>query len=316
MPRRNTRSASKLYAAYRKIRYLSRRGSLFSFPGVYVPGELKPEPHLFRIITINSLFLYLVAYLFLYATSLMITGFTAVMYNIPVVIYYNDIDFLIRGIDWTPDSVSGVFSSSPAAMLLIAVFLLIIYKSVETERGIMRLLALWMIYHALTRLFGEILVGALMDKGFGFVILYLFVTDTGKVVLTILGLVVMIMIGTWMTRQSLYTANIWFNDLRKSYRNKFIISQFFLPYLIGNIVIFLFKIPETSLFDISLNAAMILFLVPLPIRSASYKDFYFDLEPRKVALIPLLPVITVVMILVFRIVFGFGMRLGQPGATF
>jgi len=316
MFRRKPRSVGNLYAAYRKIRYLAKRGSLFYLPGGTGTGGLQPEKHLFSKITLTSLFLFLIAYLSVYFASLLITGFAAVMYDIPVVIYYDDIDFLIRGIDWTSDSVSGVFSSSPAAMVLLAVFLLIIYNSVETERGILRLLALWMIYHALTRLFGEVLVGALMDKGFGFVILYMFMTDTGKVVLTILGFVLMITIGAWMTRRSLYTANIWFNDLYRSYRNKFIISQFFLPYLIGNLVIILIKIPGTSLYDIALNASMILFLIPLPIRSASFKDFYFDLEPRKAILNPILPLITIVIILIFRIVLDFGLRLGESDPTF
>jgi hypothetical protein len=302
--------SNTLYVAYRKIRFLAKNGSLFSLskPGTYRNVEVPKGT--FRIIALNSSMLFLAGYLIVYLLNLFVIGFTAVLFNIPVIVHYYDVDFLIRGVDWTPDSVSGVFSSGPIAMLVLSLFLIILYKNVETETGIMRLLLLWMIFHALTRFFGEILVGAIMSKGFGFVILYMFVMDTGKVILTISGFVAMFATGLLITRMSLYTANIYFNDLLKAFRFKFIVSQFILPFLVGNLVIFLIKLPKSSYFDTSLNISMVLFLIPLMMRSIGLEDFYFDEEPRsKIKLNVILPVTVIIALILFRVIFGFGVRL-------
>lgn len=300
---------NRFYSAYRKIRFIAKRGSLLPFSRKMGNGANIIPRRTFRLISFNSLLLFIIAYLFIYILNLFATGFTAMLFNIPVVVYYHDVDFLIRGIDWTPDSVSGVFSSGPIAMFVLSLFLLILYKYVETETGILRLLLLWMIFHALTRFFGEILVGAILNKGFGFVILYMFVMDTGKVVLTIMGFVAMFITGLFITRFSLYTANIYFNDLLKPYRNRFLISQFIIPFLLGNLVIFLIKLPEVNYFDIALNGSMVFFLIPLIVRSFGMEDLYFDEEPRSISLKIMLPVATIVILLLFRVIFGFGIRL-------
>ena len=300
---------NSFYIAYRKIRFLARRGTLFSLP--QQDGNVKNEfpKGTFQIISLNSFFLFLLAYLFVYSFNLFVTAYTANLFDIPVVVYFNDVDFLIRGIDWTTDMVSGVFSAGPISMLVLAIFLLILYVTVVTETGILRLLVLWMIFHALTRFFGELLVGAIMGKGFGFVILYMFVMDTGKVILSIFVFVAMFTLGLLLFQLFLFSANIYFNDLRKSYRLRFIINQFFIPFLLGNVVILLLKVPEFSYFDATLNATGILLLIPLLIRSVSFQDMYFDEDPRVIKIRVTMIATTILLLVLFRIVFGIGVRL-------
>lgn len=300
---------NRFYIAFRKIRFLVKRGSLFSKSQPKAVRNIKIPEGIFKTISFNSLLLFLLAYLVIYVLNLFITGYTAILFDIPVLVYYYDVDYLIRGIDWTPDSVSGVFSSGPIAMFVLSLFFLILYKSVETESGILRLLLLWMIFHAMTRFFGEILVGSILNKGFGFVILYMFLMDTGKVILTILGFVAMFTLGIAMARPSMYSANIYFNDLRKAYRTKFIFSQFFLPFLIGNVVILLIKLPKFNYFDLCLNLSMLLFLIPLLMRSMTIEDLYFDEEKKTIARLQLLAVATLLMLIAFRIILGIGIRL-------
>ena len=309
MQKRFLSPENRIYIAYRKIRFLTKRGTLFSLP--QQDGHVKTEfpKGTFQIITINSFFLFLLAYLIVYTLNLFITAYTAILYDIPVVVHYNDVDFLIRGIDWTTDMVSGVFSAGPISMVVVSLFLLILYTTVATETGILRLLVLWMIFHAMTRFFGELLVGAVMGKGFGFVILYMFVMDTGKVILAIFVFVAMFTIGLLLFQLFLFSANTYFNDLRKSYRLRFIINQFFFPFLLGNIVILIIKIPHFSYFDATLNVTGILLLIPLLIRSVSFQDMYFDEEPRTIKIRVIMIITTIVLLVLFRIVFGIGVRL-------
>jgi hypothetical protein len=300
---------SNLYRAYRKIRFIARKGSLFTLPEKKTIRKSKVPGSTFRLISVNSLALFLLAYLVIYLLNLMITGIAARVSNIPAVLFFDGVDFIIRGKDWTADAINIVFSSGPLFMLFLSAIFIIIYISVETETGILRLLLLWLFFHALTRSMGEILVGTIMNKGFGFVILYLFIMDTGKLVLTISSLIIMSTMGIFLARPSLFSANIYFNFLLKSHRMRFILNQFLLPYFIGNILIFLVKLPTINMFDIAVNASMILFLFPVAVWSTNIEDLYFDEEPRKLPFSFLLIITTVILYVVARIVFGFGIRI-------
>ncbi|MFZ4522925.1 MAG: hypothetical protein ACOYNC_14545 [Bacteroidales bacterium] len=302
-------SEYRFYVAYRKIRFLAKRGSLFFSSKPNGRSRNFISGRTYNIISANSLLLFLIAYLVIYTLNLFITGYAAILFNIPVLVYYNDVDFLIRGIDWTHDSVSGVFSSGPIVMLVLTVFMAILFKSVETESGILRLLLFWMILHSLTRILGEILVGSILNKGFGFVILYMFMMDTGKVVLTIGGFVAMFLAGIIGARPSLFTANIYFNNLLRADRMRFIMSQFVLPFLIGNLVIMAVKIPSFSYFDVALNASMILIIIPILIRNTSIEDLYFDEDPRKVSFNYKILATMLTLLVLFRVVLGIGVRL-------
>ena len=257
----------------------------------------------------NSFFMFMLAYLVVYLLNLFITAFTATLFDIPTVVYYDRVDFLIRGIDWTTDMVTGVFSVGVVAMFVLALLLLILYATVATETGILRLLVLWMIYHALTRFFGSIMVGALMGKEFGHVLLYMYVTDTPKVILSILVFVIMFTAGLLLFQLFLFSANTYFNDLRRSYRFRFLFNQFFIPFLLGNFFILLLKAPKFSYFDSSLNISGILIMIPLFVRSVSFHDMYFDEEPRTIRIRAQWIAVTIVFLVLFRIVFGIGVRL-------
>jgi hypothetical protein len=147
-----------------------------------------------------------------------------------------------------------------------------------------------------------------MNQGFGFVILYLFIMDTGKLVLTIGTFVIMFTTGLLLSRLSLFSANIYFNDLRQGYRMRFILNQFIWPFILGNILIAVVKLPAINIFDMATNASMILFLIPLIVRGISIEDLYFDEDPRKIKLNLLLPVVTLILFTLYRIIFGLGIR--------
>jgi hypothetical protein len=299
----------RIYVAYRKIRFLLKRGSLFSIPGKRPQSDEKYTEHTFYVIALNSSLLFLLSYLLTYTINLVTTGIVAISFNIPVVVYFNTVDFLIRGNDWTSDAVIAVFSSGPLVALLISITLIILYLSVSAETGMLRLLVVWMLFHELTRFFGEMLTGAIMEHGFGYVIQYLFIMDTGKLIITIFASIAMFSFGLIFARLFLFTANIYFNDLRSGFRDRFIVSQFFIPFFIGNILIFIIKLPEISLFDMATNASMALLLIPLYVRGLSVENLYFDEDERKIKIsIPAI-LITSGFLLVTRIVLGIGIKI-------
>lgn len=308
---RNSSAWERFYKIYRKIRYLCRRGSLFSMmPATQTQGLSDYPKGSNFIISINSLVLFLLGYLIVYLVYLFATAFSANASDIPLIINYNDINFLIQGNEWTSDTVTAVFSAGPLISFILAISMLILYSKVAMETGILRLLVVWILFHSLTRFFGEILVGALMTRGLGYVILYMFIMDTGKLVITFFAIVAMFTIGLLLTRLVLYTGSTYFTDLIGKNRVRLIWNQFIIPFFIGNIMIFLIKLPEISLFDIALNACMILILLPITMRSFSIGDLYFDDDPRQIKFVVYFAIATIALLVLFRVIFGIGVRIG------
>lgn len=299
----------RLYTIYRKIRYLHSKGTLFSLKTTENRGLVEYPRNTFNIISINSLVFFMLGYLIIYLIYLFGMGISATAFDIPVVVYYYDVDFLIRGNEWTTDAVTSVFSAGPLLTLVAAISLLILFINVALETGILRLLVIWMLFHSLTRFFGEILVGAIMTRGLGYVILYFFIMDTGKLIITIFAFVAMFSTGLLLTRLVMYSGSSYFNDLRGSNRFRLIWHQYMVPYFLGNALIFLIKIPQINLFDIALNASMILILIPIAMRSFSMGDLYFDDEPRKINFLFYLTLATFFLLVLFRVVFGIGVRI-------
>ena len=266
------KTAGRWYGAYRKIRFTVRKGTLFSFPEVREADRSAFKGNTPRVVFVNSLILFLLSYLLLKFLDILVTGLAASVNHIPAHLYYHGVDFLIRGKDWTIDAINIVFSSSPLFMLILSGIFTIIYIRVSTETGLLRLLLLWSLFHALTGSFGEILVGAIMGKGFGFVILYMFIMDTGKLILTISAFLVLFIIGLLLARQALYSANSYFNILRSRDCRKFINMQFLWPFFAGNLIIALFMIPEVNFFELMVNGTMLLLIIPVIMQSSDRKS--------------------------------------------
>ena len=302
----------RYYRTYRKIRFLLKRGSLFSTPDLspfdYKDKSIIPKGA-FTIITINSVFLFLLAYLLMFIITQFATAISASAFNIPAIIYYNEIDFLQRGQDWTSDQVIAVFSTGPLISLLIGVLLVALYIHVADDPGLLRLLVIWMILFASINFFGELLVGAILNQGFGYVIMYMFIMDTGKIILTLFGFVALFSLGLLFSRLFMFSGNIYFNDLHRYNRRKFIYCQFLFPYLIGTAVIFLIKLPVINPFELSLLGSMILILIPISIKGFTVQDLYFDEEPRKIRISVYFVLATILLLIAFRIVFGIGIKI-------
>lgn len=302
----------KIYRIYRKIRFLWNTGALTTLP-------VKPDSVSFRFtgypkrtftaIGINSLAIFLLSYLLVFFITHLITALSASAFKIRTIIYYFDVEYLMRGYDWTEDAVIGVFSSGPLFSIFFSLVLLILYINVATENGLLRLFVLWTFCHFFLRFFGDMLVGVLLDEGFGYVIMYLFVMDTGKMIICLFAFMCLFTAGYIMTRYFLYSANCYFNSLNRKNRMPFILSQFIIPMILGNIIIILLKIPKITLFEILLNASMLLMLIPVLLKSIRLHDLFFDEEPRIIKLNPIYIASAFFLLIIFRIALGIGINL-------
>jgi len=272
-------------------------------------NQIHFQKNTFLIITVNSVAVFLLSYVFIYFMTQLVTAVSASTFNIGTIIYYYDIDYLIRGNNWTSDAVSIVFSSGPLFSLFFSILLFTIYYKVVSETGFLRLFVLWCFCHVVIYFFGNMLVGTILNEGFGYVIMYQFVMDTGKMIITLFAFLCIFLIGLFMTRLFLYSGNIYFNVLNHQNRLKFVFSQFLIPFITGDLIIILLKLPEVRLFEILLNGCILLLLLPVLFRSINIQDLYFDEEPRKIKLAGYFILGTLLCLIGFRVGLAFGIRI-------
>ncbi len=308
-----TRKKSKR-KTFRIFFYLFRTGKLFKIDYEAIRVFLDRNYSFlgktkYFIIFINSTVIYLLAYLFIYLAKGFATALAANSYLIQTILYYYDVDFLIRSGDWTPDMIQVVFSAGPFIAFFICLISVVIFANTTYENWPVRLFVLWVMCHSYVQFFGELMLGALLSKGFGWVIAYLFYFDTSKMVISLFGFICLISAGLGLTRYVLYSGNIYFNKLDKNNRMPFIISQIFLPFIIGTAIIIWIKQPKITQLEVVVAISMILLMLPATIRARFFGNMYFDEEPKKIKVMWPWLLAALLLIPAFRFIFGMGIRI-------
>jgi len=263
----------------------------------------------FPLITINSVLLYLLAYVFLFLLTRMSTAISASAFNIPSLIYYFDTDFLINSHSWNAESVVAVFSAAPLISLFMALALIELYREIVQFSGIAEIFIAWLIILCMGYFAGELIIGAILNRGFGHVMKYWCIMDTGRMTFTLLSGFVLIITAKGLSRVLLCSANVYFNDLKGKLKLKFAFCQFILPFIIASLILQFCEIPKFSFYLFAARCTLVIILLPLISRSFTIPDLYFDEDPRTPSFSKSLAVITLLALLVYRVVFGIGVRI-------
>jgi hypothetical protein len=263
----------------------------------------------YLVILLNSTFIFLLAYLFVFVIKEMAVVIAAGSFDIKAVMMYYDVEFLIRSRDWTEEAVKVVFSTGPLIALMLTLVSLTIFVLASQETWTIRLFVMWVILHAFTQSFGEMIIGALLNQGFGWVLAYLYFNDTEKMLLVVGILLGMFAGGLFLSRFLLLTGNMYFNNIGKGNRRPFLISQVYLPFLIGTGMIILLKQPLKNGFELLIEASMLLVLLPAFLRTRNTNELFFDEEPRKISIKWVWIFITILAVILFRVWFWKGVRL-------
>ncbi|HPT13276.1 MAG TPA: hypothetical protein PK796_00705 [Bacteroidales bacterium] len=261
-------------------------------------------------ITINSTAYYLISYFiiaFLFQlTESLIGNF---LFDIPSVFDRNSADYIIKPESWSFDSVKIIFSSGVLLSVLFGVLCLIVYlKALELD-GLLRMFFLWGFVHSMNFFLGSVMLGAVIFEGFGYVLAWMYLQDTAKMIILFISLFMMLATGSLMTKPFLYSANTYYNSLSSEKRPEFRKYQFFLPYILGTIILVLLRFP-LSLYELLLLLTPILIILPLWWGISKFPPYFFEEQDKSIN-IHWRPIITaLLMILLYRVVMGFGIRIG------
>jgi len=262
------------------------------------------------VISTHSLLLFILSYLFIEFFSNLSMGVTSLLFDYKTVIYYYKIEFLVDYDAWFADSIKTIFAAGPVVALIIAILSLIIYSLVYLETGILKTLLLWAIFHGSNKIIGGTLIGNLLGKGFGYVIMYLYYSDTGKLIMTLLMIMISVIIGTISTKYWIMSANSYYKFSKPSGRRLFMTSQVFIPYLLGVPIIWLINQPEVMRYNTLVNISMIFMILPPVLISHFYQEYYFEDKEKKITWSYRIILVSIILIAAYRILLGIGLRIG------
>ena len=261
-------------------------------------------------ITVNSLMFFLLSYFFIAFFDKLSMGISALLFEYKTVIYYYGIEFLVDYDDWFADSVKTIFATGPITGLIIAALSLIIYSMIYLENGILKTLLMWAIFHGFNRIISGTLIGSMIGKGFGYVIMYLYYSDTGKLIMSLMVITISVIIGTVSTKYWIMTANSYYNFSKPNNRQVFILNQVFLPFVFGNIIIYLVNIPKPVFYDTLVNIFMIFMIIPPILLNKYHQELYFDETPKKISISIKVVLFTILFVGAYRILLDIGLRIG------
>ncbi|MCF8351714.1 MAG: hypothetical protein K9H15_11135 [Bacteroidales bacterium] len=238
----------------------------------------------YRIIFLNSLVFFLLAYFLVFLIQQFAVALTASLFDYTVLIFHDHYGFILDKTSWTHDSVKLVFSSTPVISLIIGGLFLIVYMKVRIATGLLRQLFYWGYVYAFCFFFGSVFVGGFTNQGFGHVLHWSYVTDTGRMLHAIISLTGLGLIGALNTRSTLLLANSYFKNLTDRNRLKFVLFQTVLPYFAGMLILSLYSLPydsEREIYHLIVTACMLIPIVITFLKSGEYQELLFD-EDKKI----------------------------------
>ncbi len=212
--------------------------------------------------TVNSLALYVIAYLLVYLTYQIVVMIVASRWHLDSVLFYYDLAFNDFSPLWTRFNIIVVTFSGPLISLLIGILFLKVIANRPKVKGFIKLFVIWIALHGFNLFFGAFASGVSTDQGFGYVANWLYLNVFWQIFLSLVFLFILGAIGYYSTGKFLETSNSIYR-IKKENRNRFILYQVILPWLIGGLLIYLIKVPNNLPYDIGNLITMSIVVIPV-----------------------------------------------------
>lgn len=255
-------------------------------------------------IAINSTAYYILSYLFVFLVHQSATILASFFFDYNIQVNYSKILFMVSRYDWSSDSVKIIFSAGPLACLIISIFMIVVVYRYKEFNGSLKLFFLWGFVHSISIFLGSAYAGALLGEGFGHVLIWMFMPDTGKLIITLISLFLLAATGLALTRIFLLSGNIYFNLLETKNRLPFVFFQVILPFIIGSLIIIAIRFP-VNLYELLRILTPILVILTVLLSSFGFSVLYFDESPRKIKINGNLLVAAFIIYAAYRIALHF-----------
>jgi hypothetical protein len=224
----------------------------------------------------NSLVLYLLSYLVIFIPAQFITHIVAKAFHIPTVFKQFKIGFAIFDHDslWNSDSIVSIYAAAPV-MTIIACFFFYRYLIIKfsADNSNAYLFYVWAYAHSINMFFGGLAIGIPLIKGFGYVPVWLLAPFSVSLGLIVFSFILLFVNGLFLKRSfmSMAISEHYFKKPLGSLQFKFAIA--ILPCIIGNLLFYLLKFPDSSLYERLLLLTMFIQMTTI----LSFRYYHFSL---------------------------------------
>ncbi len=264
-------------------------------------AELNLTKKNFWIIAANSTASYVLAFLLIFYLNHFVKIIVAGSYGFDLGFDWYNIDYYIKPYEWTHDSVKLIYSSGPILILIIGLISLIAFWSLVEEPARIKIFFLWLSLHAFNFFFGGLLIGNLFKKGVGHVFNWMYLTDTTKMIVALLGFLGLLGTAYFMSKPAAITANSYFNKLNERNFPFFISSQLIVPFVFGTLIYLGFFLPQILFQEAYSWISLALILIFIIGRISRMDTIYFDEEDRSTNLSLVIILVTVIVFIGFRL---------------
>lgn len=255
----------------------------------------------FWTITLNSTASFVLAYLIIFYVNQLSFILTGGMYDYPVSVDYASYFFHIEPYMWTHDSVILIFSAGYIITLLLGIFSLFAFFYLIADAMPIKVLFFWLFMHASNYFFGGLMVGNLLTEGIGHVFNWMYLTDTVKMIISLIGFFGLLVTALSSSRLAALMANSYFEKYSEKIGPFYITGQVLLPFIFGSVILFFYFFPKNMFHEkfgwLIMGAMMGIFFL----RTQFQQDLLFEEDDnRSIRLMTILIVLTLIILIVSR----------------
>lgn len=220
------------------------RGIRSAFREIFKNKDLRSK---FSLSLVQSTTYFIFSFLLVYTVYQFTTMLVAKGFDIPTVWYYYRVKFpLFTGSQlYTRSALVGIFASGPVISLILGFVMLKLYFSKNIINRRFRLFYLWGFINGINFFFGSYIAGFITRTEFIYASEWLFMSsmfDVEEIIFAVLSITISLLIGRLITPLFLLSANQPILITAK-YRFAYIISNVFIPWIIGMGVFLLLSQP-------------------------------------------------------------------------
>lgn len=261
----------------------------------------------FWIIALNSTAAFVMSYLILFYINQFSYLLTAGMYDYAISINYSSYFFHVEPYEWTHDAVILIFSSGYILTLIVGLLALLAFYQLVADAIPIKVFFFWTSFHAITYVFGGLMLGNLLTEGIGHVFNWMYLTDTVKMIISLFGFFGLLVMSILSARLIALSSNAYFVRYSERMSPFFITAQAFVPYLIGSALIYVYFLPENQFHErygwIIEGVMMILFFL----RARYNDDLMFEEDDnRNIRLMKGFVIFTAIFYMASRLVMNKG----------
>ncbi len=255
----------------------------------------------FWIIVTNSTACYILSFLLIFYINHISKIALAGTYGYDLGFDWVNIIFYIEPYEWTHDSVKLIYSAGPIFTAVVGLISLVAFWSLVEEPARLKTFFMWLTLHAFNFFFGSLLIGNIFKKGVGHVFNWMYMTDTSKMIVALIGFMGLLGTAYIMARPVAISANSYFNKLDEKNFPFLITAQVIVPFIIGTIIYLAYFSPDILFQEAYSWITLSLILLFIIGRINKMETTYFDEEDRYISVSSIILLACLIVVIGFRI---------------